>query len=52
MEGPVGTLQVSADFAPKVPLCWGGKEETCDPDQARFSLFIIWFGFCSNHLLI
>jgi hypothetical protein len=37
----VGTLQVSADSMPKVPRCWRGPEETCDPDQARFSASLI-----------
>jgi hypothetical protein len=36
-ECPVGTLGVSADSAPKVPLCWCGLEGTCDPGQAGFS---------------
>ena len=41
MEGPVGTLRVSADSMPKVPCCWHGPEGTCAPDQAGFSASLI-----------
>jgi hypothetical protein len=41
VEGPMGTLWVSADSAPKLPRCWWGLEGTCAPDQAEFSASLI-----------
>ena len=41
VEGPVYTLRVSADSAPKVPLCWRGPKGTCSPDQVWFSASLI-----------
>jgi hypothetical protein len=41
----VGTLWVSGDSVPKVPRGWCGPEETCDPDQAGFSLVYSYYNF-------
>jgi hypothetical protein len=41
MESPLGTLGVSTDTEPKVPMCWSRLEGTCDPGQARFSASLI-----------
>jgi hypothetical protein len=39
MEGPVGTLWVSADYMPKVPQCWCGPEGR---GQAFLTGWITW----------
>jgi hypothetical protein len=36
VEGPMCTMQVSADYVPKVPRCWRGPEGICAPGQAGF----------------
>ena len=41
MESALGTLGVSTNFVPKVTLCMGRLEVSCDPGQSSFSASLI-----------
>ena len=52
----MSTLGVSGNSARKIPLCWGGPEGTCVPDQVGLSASLVnavsgparldWSGCC------